>query len=165
AWQFIKKYIFTPIMNWVNTKIVPRFKFLQAVIKLVWAKIQYYIRVAWAFIKKNIFQPIVNWINAHLAPKFRFLRTVVKNVWNGIKTSIGMAWNFILDKVFNALKIAMNKSAPNAYEKGKEAHGKAWDKVRDIAKKTVKFMISTVIYSGIIKNLNKIASKFGVKKM
>ena len=165
AWQFIKKYIFTPIMNWVNTKIVPRFKFLQAVIKLVWAKIQYYIRVAWAFIKKNIFQPIVNWINAHLAPKFRFLRTVVKNVWNGIKTSIRTVWNFIRDKVFNPLKNAITKSVPNAFEKGKDAIGKAWDKVRDIAKKPVKFMISTVINSGVIKNFNKIASKFGVKKM
>ena len=165
AWQFIKKYIFTPIMNWINTKIVPRFKFLQAVIKLVWAKIQYYIRVAWAFIKKNIFQPIVNWINAHLAPKFRFLRTVVKNVWNGIKTSIRTVWNFIRDKVFNPLKNAITKSVPNAFEKGKDAIGKAWDKVRDIAKKPVKFMISTVINSGVIKNFNKIASKFGVKKM
>jgi tape measure domain-containing protein len=165
AWQFIKKYIFTPIMNWVNTKIVPRFKFLQAVIKLVWAKIRYYIHVAWAFIKKNIFQPIVNWINAHLAPKFRFLRTVVKNVWNGIKTSIRTVWNFIRDKVFSPLKNAITKSVPNAFEKGKDAIGKAWDKVRDIAKKPVKFMISTVINSGVIKNFNKIASKFGVKKM
>lgn len=165
AWQFIKKYIFTPILNWVNTKIVPRFKFLQAVIKLVWAKIRYYIQVAWAFIKKNIFQPIVNWINAHLAPKFRFLRTVVKNVWNGIKTSIRTVWNFIRDKVFNPLKNAITKSVPNAFEKGKDAIGKAWDKVRDIAKKPVKFMISTVINSGVIKNFNKIASKFGVKKM
>ena len=165
AWQFIKKYIFTPILNWINTKIVPRFKFLQAVLKLVWAKIRYYIHVAWAFIKKNIFQPIVNWINAHLAPKFRFLRTVVKNVWNGIKTSIRTVWNFIRDKVFNPLKNAITKSVPNAFEKGKDAIGKAWDKVRDIAKKPVKFMISTVINSGVIKNFNKIASKFGVKKM
>ena len=165
AWQFIKKYIFTPIVNFVNNQLVPRFKFLQAVLKLVWAKIQYYIQVAWAFIKKNIFQPIVNWINTHLAPKFEFLRDTVKNVWEKIKSSISTVWNFIRDKVFNPLKSAITKAVPDAFEKGKDAIGKAWDKVRDIAKKPVKFMISTVINSGIIKNFNKIASKFGVDKM
>ena len=165
AWQFIKKYIFTPIVNFVNNQLVPRFEFLQAVLKLVWAKIQYYIQVAWAFIKKNIFQPIVNWINTHLAPKFEFLRDTVKNVWEKIKSSISTVWNFIRDKVFSPLKSAITKAVPDAFEKGKDAIGKAWDKVRDIAKKPVKFMISTVINSGIIKNFNKIASKFGVDKM
>ena len=165
AWQFIKKYIFTPIVNFVNNQLVPRFKFLQAVLKLVWAKIQYYIQVAWAFIKKNIFQPIVNWINTHIAPRFKFLQDTVKNVWAKIKSSISTVWNFIRDKVFNPLKSAITKAVPDAFEKGKDAIGKAWDKVRDIAKKPVKFMISTVINSGIIKNFNKIASKFGVDKM
>ena len=165
AWQFIKKYIFTPIVNFVNNQLVPRFKFLQAVLKLVWAKIQYYIQVAWAFIKKNIFQPIVNWINTHLAPKFEFLRDTVKNVWAKIKSSISTVWNFIRDKVFNPLKSAITKAVPDAFEKGKDAIGKAWDKVRDIAKKPVKFMISSVINSGIVKNFNKVASKFGVDKM
>jgi phage-related protein len=165
AWNFIKKYIFTPIVNWVNTKIVPRFRFLQAVIRVVWAKIRQFIYAAWAYIRKNIFQPIVNWINTHLAPKFKFLRDTVQNVWAKIKSSISTVWNFIRDKVFNPLKSAITKAVPDAFEKGKDAIGKAWDKVRDIAKKPVKFMISTVINSGIIKNFNKIASKFGVKKM
>ena len=145
AWQFIKKYIFTPIVNFVNNQLVPRFKFFQAVIKLVWAKIRYYINVAWAFIKKYIFQPIVNWINAHLAPKFKFLQSVIKTAWSNIKNNINRVWVFIRDKVFNPLKNAITKSVPNAFEKGKDAIGKAWDKVRDIAKKPVKFMISTVI--------------------
>ena len=74
-------------------------------------------------------------------------------------------WNFIRDKVFNPLKSAITKAVPDAFEKGKDAIGKAWDKVRDIAKKPVKFMISSVINSGIIKNFNKIADKFDVKKM
>src|SRR5699024_12072794 len=105
------------------------------------------------------------WINAHLAPKFKFLQSVIKTAWSNIKNNINRVWVFIRDKVSNPLKNAITKSVPNAFEKGKDALGKAWDKVRDLAKKPVNFMIYTVLTSSVIKHFNELAPKFADQQL
>src|SRR5690625_3431139 len=101
-----------------------------------------------------------------LGPAFTWLKNnIIDPVWDGIKSTIRTTWHFIRDNIFDPLKTAIKETVPNAFEAGKDAIGEAWDKVRDVAKKPVKFVIDTVINKGIIDNFNKIASVFGVDKI
>ncbi|WP_198394398.1 phage tail protein [Brevibacterium yomogidense] len=165
AWVVIK-IIFDAIVAFVKNVLGPIFNWLwNNIIKPVWNFIVNYIKTAWAGMKIT-FQAIKSFIDNVLGPVFRWLRdNVVKPVWDGIKTAIDTVWKFVRDKVFDPMVNAVKNTLPNAFEKGKDAIGKAWDKVRDVAKKPIKFVIDTVINKGIIDNFNKIASTFNVDKI
>lgn len=162
AWVVIKA-VFDAIVAFVKNVLGPVFTWLwNNIIRPVWGFIKAYISTTWAGIK-IIFQAIVNFVKNTLGPVFRWLKTnVIEPVWSGIKTAIDTVWKFVRDKVFTPMANAVKNTLPNAFEKGKDAIGKAWDKVRNVAKKPVKFVIETVINKGIIDNFNKIAKVFNV---
>ena len=165
AWAVIK-IIFNAIVSFVKNVLGPIFTWLyNNIIKPVWNGIKWAIDKAWAGIK-IVFNAIKSVIDNVLAPAFTWFKNdVIDPVWNGIKSTIRTVWHFIRDNIFDPLKKAISETVPNAFEAGKDAIGEAWDKVRDVAKKPVKFVIETVINKGIIDNFNKIASVFGVDKI
>ena len=165
AWAVIK-IIFNAIVSFVKNVLGPIFTWLyNNIIKPVWNGIKWAIDKAWAGIK-IVFNAIKSVIDNVLAPAFTWFKNdVIDPVWNGIKSTIRTVWHFIRDNIFDPLKKAISETVPNAFEAGKDAIGEAWDKVRDVAKKPVKFVIETVINKGIIDNFNKIASVFGVDEI
>jgi tape measure domain-containing protein len=165
AWGFIRDKVFAPIVAFVKNRLIPIFNAYRSANAAVWSAIRNAISVAWNFIRDKVFSPIVTWVRDHLQARFRLLRATVLTVWAGIRSTIASVWNFIRDKVFSPLKTAISSAVPAAFRKGKDAIANAWNKVRDVAKKPVKFVIETIINKGIVGNFNKIASKFGVKKM
>ena len=165
AWAIIK-VIFNAIVSFVRNVLGPIFEwFWNSIIKPVWNFIKNYISNAWAGIK-IIFNAIKSFLQNTLGPVFEWLyNNVIKPVWNNIKSSINTVWKFVRDKVFDPMKKAVSETVPNAFEAGKDAIAKAWDKIKDVAKKPVKFVIDTVINKGIIDNFNKIAGIFDVDKI
>jgi tape measure domain-containing protein len=165
AWAVIRDKVFAPIVAFVKNRLIPIFNAYRSATAAVWSAIRHAISVAWNFIRDKVFSPIVTWVRDRLQARFRLLRATVLTVWAGIRSTIASVWNFIRDKVFSPLKTAISSSVPAAFRKGKDAIANAWNKVRDVAKKPVRFVIETIINKGIVGNFNKIASKFGVKKM
>lgn len=165
AWEVIK-IIFDAIVAFVKNVLAPIFQwFWNNVIKPVWNFILNYIKTAWLGMK-IIFDAIVGFVKNTLGPIFEwFWKNVIKPVWDGIKSAIDTVWKFVRDNIFDPMKNAVQNTLPKAFEKGKDAIGKAWDKVREVAKKPVEFVINTVINKGIIDNFNKIAGIFDVDKI
>lgn len=162
AWAVIK-VIFNAIVAFVKNVLGPIFQWLwNNIIKPVWNFIKAYITTTWAGIK-IIFKAIVSFLRDTLGPIFEWLyNNVIKPVWGNIKTSINNVWKFVRDKIFDPMKNAVQNTLPKAFEKGKDAIGKAWDKLKKVAKAPVKFVLETIVQKGIIDNFNKIASVFNV---
>ncbi|MFB9776341.1 tape measure protein [Brevibacterium otitidis] len=165
AWGIIK-VIFAAVNAFVRTVLAPVFTWLyNFVINPVFSWIGNAIRIWWTG-AKIVFNAVVSFLRATLGPVFTWLRdSVITPVWNGIKNAISTAWNFIRDKVFSPLANAIKNTVPDAFRAGRDAISKAWEGIRDVAKKPVRFVVDTIINKGIIGGFNKIAEKFGVDKV
>ncbi|RBP66442.1 tape measure domain-containing protein [Brevibacterium sanguinis] len=177
AFQFIKsaiqvfwaiaKIIFQAIVTFVRDVLAPIFTWLyNTIIKPVWEGIKTAINTAWTFIKTYILAPMIAYVRDTLAPIFTWFKdTIITPAWNGIKSAIDTVWTFIRDKIFTPLKDAIKNTVPKAFESGTDAIGKAWDKLKEVARKPVEFVINKIINDGIIGGWNTIAKKFGADEV
>lgn len=166
AWNTVIKPVWDAIWKFIKSVLIKWFNNFRNNVKIIWDAVSRIIKSAWNNVIKPIWDAIVSFLENTLGPVFRWLRdNVVKPVWEGIETAISTVWNFIRDKVFDPLKNAVENTVPKAFEAGKDAIGKAWDKVKSIAAKPVKFVVDTVINKGIIGGFNKIADKFDTTPM
>ena len=165
VWTFIKTYVFKPIVSFIKSQLQPRFNFLKSTVNTVWNAIKAKISAVWNKYVKPIFSAIIRYIRDNLQARFNALKRTVTSVWNGIKNKISAVWKWVKKYAFDPLASAVKNTLPKAFRAGKNAIGKAWDGVKSVAKKPVRFVISTVINRGIISGFNKLAGKFGVKKI
>lgn len=135
--------VISPVFTWISDKI--------ALAALGW---QIILGVAQAFVRDK------------LAPVFLWLwQTIVKPAFDGISQVISWVWNNAIKPVFDALKGFVQDTLPKAFETGRDAMGRAWEGLKDLAKAPIKFVVDTVINDGIIKNFNKVADFFGSTKI
>ena len=165
VWNKFIKPVFLAIVNYVKNQIQVRFNRLKSNVTTVWNAIKSVISSVWNKGIKPIFQTLVRFIKNNIQARFNALKSTVTSVWNSISSKIKSVWRSIKKVAFDPLAHAVKTTLPKAFRAGKNAIGKAWDGVKNVAKKPVKFVISTVINSGIIKSFNKLAGKFGVKKI
>ena len=161
VWWTAVKLIFNALVLFFRAVLGPIFRWLlNSVVKPVFNTIKAVIQFWWTGVK-NIFNACMSFIRNILAPAFRwFLNNVIRPVWNGVKSVINTVWVFIRDKVFNPLKNAIKTHVPNAFRTGVDAIKRFWDRLKDVAKSPVKFVIQTVLNNGLIKKFNEIAGKF-----
>ncbi|HET6634706.1 MAG TPA: transglycosylase SLT domain-containing protein [Streptomyces sp.] len=184
AWNNVLKPIFNfigDIISWLwHTIIKPLFKLWVAqfkvigaiatwlwknVLKPVFGFIGDIISWVWDHIIKPIFNGIKWYISKVVAPIFMWLwHNVIERVWNGIKKTISWVWENVIKKTFNALKSAVGKVG-DAFGAAKDAIKRAWDRLKDIAKKPVNFVIDTVYNDGIRKVWNTVVGAFGGHKL
>src|SRR5699024_6190729 len=96
------------------------------------------------------------------------IRSAIKSVldkWDTIKRGFHVVWAWVKRHVFDPMKNLITKTIPNAFERGKDAIGRAWAKVKSLAKKPVEFIVNTVYNNGIRKLWNKVAGVFGADKL
>jgi|GEM_PF-836216 len=160
-WNTVGKPIFNAIVRFIRGTLVPAFQWLQAKVQQVWAAVRASIASAWATIRANVFNPIVNFIRGRLVPTFQYFQARANQIWSSIRNHLAAVWKSIRSTVFDPMKNAVTQTLPNAFRRGKDAIGKAWDKLKDVAKKPVRFVIDTIINKGVIGGFNKIATKFG----
>jgi phage-related protein len=84
----------------------------------------------------------------------------IKPVFGAISTVIDGTWRNGIKPVFDLLKTAVGKVA-DSFETARKTIKTAWDKLEDIAKKPVNFIIDVVYNKGIVGVWNKIAGAFG----
>lgn len=128
---------------------------------------------AWAWIKKAI-AAVGSWFSGTLVPSlkraidqaitaYQNVRNVVMTVFNFIKNHIETQIKIVL-MIFGNLRKFVTETLPKAFETGTAAIGRAWDKVKDAAKKPVSFVVNSVI-NPLINGFNRVAGTFGVDKV
>jgi murein DD-endopeptidase MepM/ murein hydrolase activator NlpD len=89
---------------------------------------------------------------------------VISPVFNWIGDKAGWLYDKAIKPAFDNIKSAVDLVS-KSFETGKDNIGKAWDKVRDIAKKPVKFIIDKIYNGGIVPLWNKVAGITGAGKL
>jgi hypothetical protein len=154
--------VFRSVVAFVRDKLGPVFTFLwQNVIRPAWTGIRLAIDVAWVAIQ-IIFKSFQIALTV-LGVAFGYLwRTVIVPVWNGIKTTISTVWETGIKPILTAVGDFIEDHVAPAFARGVQAIAKAWDGVKAAAKAPVRFVVDTVINSGIIDTFNKVAGFFKV---
>ncbi|MET7975716.1 hypothetical protein ABZW44_22275 [Streptomyces mirabilis] len=141
--------------SWLyNRAIKPAFDFIKATIS-----------TAWSSGIKPAFNAITNTIGNVLGPMFRWLRDkVIKPVWSTISSVVATAWSNGIKPAFDAVKSAVGRVG-DAFETARKAIKIAWDKLKDIARKPVQYVVDVVYNNGIRGVWNAVAGAFGAKKL
>lgn len=175
VWSAIQK---AALWAWRNV-LKPVFSFIWETIKAVGAV------AMWLW--ENVFGPVLGWIG----DKAKWLwNNAIKPAWDSIKLAMQIVgdaisimwedyakpiltwlgdkgkwlWGKALKPAFDNIKKGIEKVG-QSFEDAKDFIGKAWNKVQDIAKKPVKFIISTIYNKGIVPTWNKIATAFGANPL
>lgn len=163
AWDNVLKPTWDALVFLIRNVLAPTFVWLwRNIITPVWQGISLAIDVASAAIR--VYLGVMQiFIRTVLAPVFTWLyNSVIKPVWTGIQLTIAAVWQNGIRPVFNALGGFIKDHVVPAFRAGVDAIGKAWEKIRDVAKIPVRFVVDTVLNRAIIDNYNKIAKTFGV---
>lgn len=141
--------------SWLyNRAIKPAFDFIKSTIS-----------TAWTSGIKPAFNAITNTIGNVLGPMFRWLRDkVIKPVWSTITSVVATAWSSGIKPAFDAVKSAVGRVG-DAFETARKAIKIAWDKLKDIARKPVQYVVDVVYNNGIRGVWNAVAGAFGAKKL
>ncbi|MET4618703.1 uncharacterized membrane protein YqaE (UPF0057 family) [Arthrobacter sp. 2762] len=163
AWM-VMDYIFKIISAVITQVVGPAFNWLwTSVIQPVFGFIGALIGAWWNTIVKPIFDAIVWVLNNVLGPAFDWLyQTIIKPAFDGIGAAIKWVWETIVKPVFDALSDFIMKTIPKAFEDGVGFIKTAWDKLQEIAKAPVRFVVDTVINDGLINGLNSIGGALGL---
>lgn len=93
------------------------------------------------------------------------LAAIVIANWDKISSWTRDMWERHVKPVFTALGDFITKDIPAAFERGVGFIKTAWEKLQDIAKAPVKFVVDTVINDGLINGLNGIGGFLGLPKI
>ncbi|GAA3384509.1 phage tail tape measure protein [Streptomyces racemochromogenes] len=134
------------------------------IVKPIWNYIAGLIAEKWQQIK-FIFDVLVAYVKLVLIPMFmRFWNETIKPAWEGIKSIIANAWNTGIKPIFDLLSKGVDR-VKESFHAGITGIGLIWDKLREITRKPVQFVIDTVYNNGIRKVWNTIAEFTGVGKL
>ncbi|MFF5713115.1 peptidoglycan DD-metalloendopeptidase family protein [Streptomyces sp. NPDC012756] len=89
---------------------------------------------------------------------------VLQPIFTWIGDKAGWLYDEAIKPAFDGIMDAVD-AVSESFEDGKNAIGKAWDKVQEIAKKPVKFIIDHVYNNGIVPLWNKVAGITGADKL
>lgn len=170
-----------PVFGFIQSYIGVVFTIVRAVFQLVVAVVRNVLAPVFVWLWKNVVQPtfkaigdFIGWvwrsiitpvfnalkwyISNVLAPVFTWLwKTIIKPAFDGISSAIKWSWEHGIRPVFDFLKKAITETVPNAFQKGIDGIKHIWNKLLDIAKSPVRFVVNTVINDGLIGAFNKVA--------
>ncbi|MEU9149217.1 hypothetical protein AB0D59_01355 [Streptomyces sp. NPDC048417] len=153
--------VFAEVVGWVTVRLGPVFSWLSdKVITPVWAVIKWQIKTAWALTIGPTLLAFRLGINA-LGTVLTWLRDkIVKPVIGDLVSIIKVGYNKGIKPVFDALGSALHLIG-DGFKAAVDASRTQWDKLKQIAKTPVAFVINTVYNAGIVALWNKIAKAFG----
>ena len=147
AAQFMWTNVLQPVFNFIKTA----WQAMADGIKWVWENV---IRPAWDALKNalnalynNVVKPVLQWIG----DRWRDMSNVLKTVGDWIRTN-----------VFDKLGEGLNK-VKGWFRAAVDAIKNTWDRIGNIARKPVQFIVETVFNNGILKAWNAVAGFVGLK--
>lgn len=116
--------------------------------------------IGWLAGLVNIFAKVVTWITTKLGPSISSLWTKIRANFQSIGDKGTWLWNRALKPAFDLMMKGVDRVA-KSFRDAKDFIGRAWTQVQDIAKKPVKFLVSTLYNGAIVPTWNKVATAFG----
>ncbi|WP_053386995.1 peptidoglycan DD-metalloendopeptidase family protein [Leucobacter japonicus] len=158
AFSWLWANVIQPVANWISEK----WRILGLATQLMWTT---YIQPAftaigdalnWVWV--NIISPVVEWIRQKweilgLATRIMY-EQYIKPAWDKVASVISSVWNTVKGVIETMVRV-IQSDPKKAFEAARDAIGKAWAGIQDLAKKPVRFVIETVI-NGLIGTVNKI---------
>lgn len=137
-WAFIQN-VLAPVITWLwRTIIAPAFQAIGLLISVAWnTVIKPVLTALWTFVQKTL-GPIFTWL----------WNTIIKPAWDGISALISFGWNNVIKPVFELLMKGV-KAISDSFGAAVGIIKTAWDKIQDVAKAPVNFIIGTVYNKGI----------------
>lgn len=143
---FIRTVLSVAFTWFRDSVIAPVFNFIRDAITTWWTNVQ------------SNFQMVVDFVRGTLSAAFTWFRdSIITPVWNGIRDTINNVWEKGIKPIFDFLSKAIKDDVPAAFQKGIDGIKSIWEKLLDIAKSPVRFVVNTVINDGLIAAFNKVA--------
>jgi hypothetical protein len=165
AWENVLKPVFSAVgavARWLWEKILgPVFGFIWAAFKFMGNTM--------LWIWENITWPV-----------FKVFARIAWELWElGLKVAFGLIaagfkaladgfqwiWDHVLKPLFDLFMKYIGDDLVDTFETAVGWIKKHWDKIKDIAKAPVKFVLETVMNNGLIKGFNFLADKLGMDKV
>ncbi|WGH80600.1 peptidoglycan DD-metalloendopeptidase family protein [Auritidibacter ignavus] len=163
-WQSITSVVSTAMRS-ISTVIQSILGFIQSVWSTAWNAVAGVVRSIWESRIRPVFQALGDffrwvWINV-LSPTFDSL----KRGWESVSTLLSRVYTSGIKPVFDRFGDIVSGMV-GIFETTKNGIKSAWDKVKNVAKQPVKFVLETVINNGLVKGFNKLVSWIpGVNKL
>ncbi|KUG57773.1 hypothetical protein AVL63_04420 [Nesterenkonia jeotgali] len=171
AWRSIRDRtmeILGAIVSWVTG----RFTAIRDTTSRIWGAVRDRISSVWTGIRdrtREILSALVTWIS----DRFTWVRDTTARIWNGVRDKIASVWNGIRDKisdtwnnkikpVFQAFGDFIKDTVVGRVERGVSLLKSAWQKVANIFRKPINWVITDVWNGGIAKAFNAVADKVGI---
>jgi TP901 family phage tail tape measure protein len=108
------------------------------------------------------FKTAINWLwtNA-IKPAL----DLILDGWTRLSNSISNVWNNILKPVLDFVGTAIKDDLVGKFNDGVSLIQTAWEKLKDIVKAPIKFVVETVLNNGLIAGFNDLAGFFGTDKI
>lgn len=154
GWVWLFQNILAPAFSWLyNNVILPVWNGIQTAISAV---VGWFRDTAW---------PVISTVIGYVQTGFGIMKDKIGEAWSWVKDKIidpVVSWfRDTIGPIFDTVTGGISK----AFDTMKEGVAKAWDAVKEKATAPIKFVVETVVRDGIVKNFNKVASKFGVKEI
>lgn len=168
AWAGIKVAV-SAVVNWFRNTAWPwmrdafqwigdKAKWLWDKIKMAWDGIRSGVSTAWAWVKANVIDRMVaafQWVSE----KATAFKDANVRAFNLLRDGLAAGWNWIRTNVFDKFKAGLDL-LKDKFGTVVSAIGTAWDKIKEIAAKPIRFVINTVV-NGLIKGFNKLSGAVG----
>jgi TP901 family phage tail tape measure protein len=116
------------------------------------------VRAFFARIFSAIATTVTGWWRTYVSPIF----AQVRRGWDALANGFSTVYNTKIRPLFQRFVDFIKKNVVGGFGEGVSLIGRAWDKVKEVAKKPVSFVVNSVI-NPFIRGLNKAASIVGVK--
>lgn len=156
AWNNVLKPVFSAISFYITGILIPYYKLLWSIAKIVWSGIATAAQWAWTNVIKPVWAAIKFYITGILIPYYKLLWSVAKTVFNAVGSVIRGVWTGVIRPAFDALKSGVG-AIKNSFSTAVSAIGKIWKGLESATKKPVQFVVNTVYNGGIRSVWNKIA--------
>lgn len=165
TWQNIISPALTKLNGFIRTVVIPTINWLwKNIVQPAFSAIGRIVQAAWAVVRLAL-AAWVAFMRVTLFPAIRFLwNNVVKPVFNGVRDTIRAAWNNGIRPTLKALGDFIKNTVAPAFRMGVAAITKAWEGIREAARKPVAFVVNQVI-NPLLGGFNKVAGVFGTPKI
>jgi len=140
--------------KWLYTNAIkPSFDFIVGAAKAMW---QIYLRPVFKAIWSGM-QTVGGWA------KWLY-KNAIKPSWDGIVSAGKTAWQVGIKPIFDKFKSVV-RDLHSAFDIAVGGIKKAWDKIKDVSRKPVQYVVDVVYNNGVRGVWNKVASAFGAPKL
>ncbi|RTE50387.1 peptidoglycan DD-metalloendopeptidase family protein [Actinobaculum sp. 352] len=165
VWQNIIQPVFSAVKDFVSNILGPVFTwFRDKIIRPVWETISRIIGTQWKAIR-GIFDVIKAVLSGDFAQAWQKAKDVVKGVWEGIWGAISNVWDGYIFPFLKGIGEKLKTWLIKPFEDAVEAIKKAWNKVKDIFRRPINWVITHVINGGVIKFINAITGALGLDSL